>query len=158
MQSWGRLLLIIAARSWTGSACSWTHITKTLDSHPYPQERSVDKTLPSFSDTDFSYNFSDTSFHPLGMSLLLLSELLCRETPCWEDRVPELTSAWLCSPWMFCLPALHVFSHAAFSQCNSFVPTIPFLIQPPARCQSSLAEECGFAHIISQAACLNTQL
>lgn len=138
-----RLLLIIAARSWTGSACSQTHITKTLDSHPYHEERSVDKTLPSFSDTDFSFNFSDTPFFPLGMSLLLLSELLCRETPRWEDVFSELALAWLCSPWTFCLPALHVWFDAAFIQCNSFVPTIPLLIQPPARCQSSLAEECG---------------
>lgn len=143
MQSWGGLLPIAPARSWTGSACSWAHIPKTLDSHPYPEQRSVDKTLPSFSDTDISFNFSDTSFLPLGMSLLLLSELLCREIPCWEDGVPELTLAWLCSPWMFCLPALHVFFHAAFTQCNSFVTTIPLLIHPPARCHSSLAEECG---------------
>lgn len=120
-------------------SCSWTHITKTLDSHSYPEERPVDKTLPSFIDTDFSFNFSDTSFFPLGMSLLFLSELLCRETPCWEDTGSKLTLGWLCSLWMFSLPALHVFLPSATPLCQ---PS-PSSSYPPARCQSSLAEECG---------------
>lgn len=70
---------------------------------------------------DFAFFQWHLFFSPLGMSLLLLAQLLSTEIPCWEDTVSELTLAWLFSSWMFCLLAQPVLFHTAFPQSNSFV-------------------------------------